>query len=163
MADQPDAFNELAGDLDYPMFIVTAARAGERAGCLVGFATQVSIDPARFLVCISKKNRTLGLAREARLLAVHLVPQEQRHLAELFGGATGDDIDKFARCAWSTGPAGTPLLDACRSRFVGRVVSRVDMGDHVGFLLEPVAADHVRDERPLTFQSAKEIDPGHEA
>ena len=46
------AFDELMGELDYPMFIVTAAREGERAGCLVGFATQTSIHPSRFLVCL---------------------------------------------------------------------------------------------------------------
>jgi len=42
-----DGFHDLAADLDYPMLIVTAAADGERAGCLVGFAAQCSIDPLR--------------------------------------------------------------------------------------------------------------------
>ncbi len=40
-----DAFTELTAAMDYPMFVVTAAAAGEQSGCLVGFATQCSIDP----------------------------------------------------------------------------------------------------------------------
>jgi len=35
------------------MIIITAAADGVLGGCLVGFQTQCSIDPARFLVCLS--------------------------------------------------------------------------------------------------------------
>src|SRR5215208_7631728 len=38
------AFEAIVAQLDYPMFIVTAAAGEERGGCLVGFATQASID-----------------------------------------------------------------------------------------------------------------------
>jgi flavin reductase (DIM6/NTAB) family NADH-FMN oxidoreductase RutF len=51
MTSASETFTKIMGSLDYPMLVVTAAAAGERAGCLVGFATQASIDPARFLVC----------------------------------------------------------------------------------------------------------------
>jgi hypothetical protein len=44
--------------LDHPMVVVTTRAGNERAGCLVGFATQVSIGPPRFLVGLSKRNRT---------------------------------------------------------------------------------------------------------
>src|SRR3954451_19397105 len=111
------AVHELIDELDYPMFIVTAAAGSDRAGCLVGFATQCSIDPPRFLVCLSDKNRTFRVARHARTLVVHLVPREATGLAELFGSETGDEVDKFARCAWSEGPDGTPVLDDCRNWF----------------------------------------------
>jgi hypothetical protein len=57
--------------LDYPMFVVTVADAGtgERAGCLVGFATQCSINPFRFLVCLSRANRTHRVASRSEVLA----------------------------------------------------------------------------------------------
>jgi flavin reductase (DIM6/NTAB) family NADH-FMN oxidoreductase RutF len=64
-------FNSLVGDLDHPMFIVTACAEGERCGCLVGFATQASIDPSRFLVCLSHENRTYRVGRDTELLGVH--------------------------------------------------------------------------------------------
>lgn len=156
-------FDGLMGTLDYPMFIVTVADGVRRGGCLVGFATQASIDPSRFLACLSVRNRTYRLARSAEHLAVHLVPEEATALAELFGGQTGDDTDKFARCAWDDGPRGLPILRECENWFVGRVWERVGLGDHAGFLLEPETVHHGTAGRPFSFHRAKRIEAGHEA
>lgn len=159
--DLEATFNSLVGDLDYPMFIVTACADGERSGCLIGFATQASIDPSRFLVCLSHTNHTYRVALRAALLAVHFVPEEADDLAELFGGQTGDEVDKFEHRAWRPGPGGTPLLDDCPNRFVGRVLDRMDAGDHDAFLLEPVLAERGTDSHEFTFHRAKRIEPGH--
>jgi flavin reductase (DIM6/NTAB) family NADH-FMN oxidoreductase RutF len=156
------AFDELVGELDYPMLIVTAATGGDRSGCLVGFATQCSISPPRFAVYLSEKNRTLEVAIEAEALAVHFPSAEDADLAELFGGETDDEVDKFAAVEWREGPAGVPLLTRCPNRFVGRVLDRYDSGDHVCFLLEPVEVDFAGEFRPFSFQRAKQIQPGHE-
>jgi flavin reductase (DIM6/NTAB) family NADH-FMN oxidoreductase RutF len=145
------------------MFIVTAAAGGERSGCLVGFCAQCSIDPARFVVWLSVRNRTYRVARRASELAVHLVPERAFALAELFGGSTGDEVDKFARCEWRAGPAGLPILAECPDWFAGRVLERLPGGDHEGFELEPFAGEAPAKDAPLTFQRAKVIDPGHEA
>jgi len=59
-------FSDLLGRLDPPMFVVTVvAEDGERSGCLIGFATQRSIRPARFLVCVSVRNRTAAVIARA--------------------------------------------------------------------------------------------------
>lgn len=160
--DRAETFNAMMGTLDYPMFIVTARRGDERGGCLVGFASQASIDPSRFLVCLSIRNRTYRLAQEAERLAVHFVPAHADPLARLFGGQTGDDVDKFALCGWEEGPHGLPVLDDCENWFVGRVLDRTRLGDHVGFLLEPEVAHHGTAGRQFTFHRAKRIEPGHE-
>jgi flavin reductase (DIM6/NTAB) family NADH-FMN oxidoreductase RutF len=163
-SDTHERFNDLVGDLDYPMFIVTTrAAGGERAGCLVGFATQCSIDPPRVLVCISKANRTHRAAQTAMALGVHFVPASATALAELFGGRTGDDHDKFADCEWEDGPDGVPLLAECRNRFTGRVLERLDLGDHSGFLLDPVDVAFEIPQSEFTFHRARRIEPGHEA
>ena len=154
--------HELVSELDYPMFIVTVAGGGERAGCLVGFATQCSIDPPRFLVCLSDKNKTFRVAREAEVMVVHLVPAEAGELARLFGERTGDELDKFERCAWSPGPGGTPVLDECRNWFAGRILERVDAGDHWAFVLDPFEAASDSGQRQFDFQRAQRMQPGHE-
>jgi flavin reductase (DIM6/NTAB) family NADH-FMN oxidoreductase RutF len=160
--DAAKSFLQLAGSLDYPVFIVTAASGERREGCVMGFATQTSFDPARFVACLSRANRTFRLAQDVDALAVHLVPRGATGLVELFGGETGDEVDKFARCAWHDGPEGLPILDRCERWFVGRVVDRLDAGDHELFLLEPVAASAGREE-DFTFHRAKRIAPGHPA
>ena len=156
------AFEEIVDGIDYPMYVVTVARDGERAGCLVGFASQCSIDPPRFAAWLSVENRTYRLALDAEHLAVHLLRADDRELAKLFGAATGDDVDKFTRCRWREGPHGTVVLDAC-DWFVGRVLTTVPGGDHTGFLLEPVAGEHHGASPPLGFQAVRDLSPGHDA
>jgi flavin reductase (DIM6/NTAB) family NADH-FMN oxidoreductase RutF len=151
------------GELDYPMFIVTAAGGGDRAGCLVGFTSQCSIDPERFVVFLSDKNRTFRVAQQASVLVVHLVPEGADALAELFGSETGDEVDKFGRCSWTPGPEGTPVLDDCGNWFAGRILDQFDVGDHRAFLLEPLRGDEEQGEAALTFREVKSIEPGHEA
>ena len=155
--------NRWVGKIDYPMYIVTTAARGRRSGCLVGFATQCSIDPVRFLLCVSEKNHTYRVVQDADFLAVHLVPAAATSLVELFGSETGDDIDKFERCAWHEGPHGVPVLDDCPNWFAGRILDRLPAGDHVAFLLEPVEAGAGDDSSQFDFHRAKRFEAGHEA
>ena len=136
---------------------------GERAGCMVGFTTQTSIDPPRMLVCLSVRNHTHRVAQRADLLAVHVLDPDEGPLAELFGGETGDDVDKFARVGWSEGPGGVPLLDECPRRMLGAVLDRFELGDHTGFLLEPVAVDGHGAGPAMGYQQVDDLEPGHEA
>ena len=153
------------GALDYPMYVLTLD-GGEpygRSGCLIGFATQCSIAPPRFLVCLSRENRTYRAAAGARCVAVHSLDPSHRDIAELFGACTGDEIDKFERCAWTPGPDGVPLLERCLGWFVGRIGARVDLGDHEGLVLEPTHVGGRSTEPLLTFAQVRDLEPGHPA
>ena len=156
------AFAQLVSQADYALYIVTVANGDERAGCLIGFAAQVSIYPPRFLVCLSVKNRTYRVAREAEVVIVHPVPSDEERLAQLFGGETGDEVDKFASCAWESGPAGAPVLTQLSSWFAGRVRDRIEFGDHVGLVLEPIEVHRGELDEALSFRRGRWIDPGHE-
>ncbi len=160
-----DAFERVVGRLDYPMYIATTRSAGgETDGCLVGFATQCSIDPPRFLVCISDKNRTYrAIEGGAKAVAVHVVPETAAELVEVFGGETGDEEDKFAQVSWTEGPDGLPVLDGCPSWFAGRIIDRAMLGDHVGFILDPFDGRADYDGPAFPFSRAKDVEPGHEA
>ena len=83
----PGALDRLAAFTDPAMLIVTAAEGDRREGCLVGFATQVSISPPRQLVCVSERNRTHELALRVEVVGVHAVPAERRELAGTTRGA----------------------------------------------------------------------------
>ncbi len=159
-----ESFDRLVAALDYPMVVVTAAVNDEHAGCLVGFTTQCSIDPPRWIVCISKANHTHFVAGTASVLVVHVLRKSQRDLADLFGSESGDEIDKFDHCDWSPGPAGTPVL-AATDWFAGQVIERWDAGDHTAHLLDllPVGSSARSDTPQLGFQQVRDVDPGHDA
>lgn len=157
-----EEFHDLVSNLDYPMFVLTAASEGQRSGCLVGFATQASLEPPRLLVAVSKANHTYRVARRAGALGVHFLKGDDLGLARLFGEETGDEVDKFASCDWRDGPAGVPVLENAGGWVVGSVSQRFDFGDHVGHLLEPLAARPARGGGPqLGFQAVKNLSPGH--
>ena len=162
---RPDAtaFTEIVGSLDYPMFVVTTAAGGHQSGCLVGFVPQCSIDPPRLVVCISKANRTYEISARASTLVVHVLRSDQLDLARRFGEDTGDDVDKFAREHWRPGPDGVPVLEGC-DWIAGRVLERVDLGDHVGHVVDVGAAgcDHAPSSQ-LGYQATKALNPGHDA
>lgn len=161
--DVSGTFGTLVGQLEYSMFVVTTRAGKQLAGCLVGFGCQTSIDPPRFLICLSQENHTYRVAMSAAELAVHCLPRQADALARLFGGCTGDEVDKFARCAWQPGPSGLPILQECPDWFVGRVLDRLKLGDHAGFLLEPIVVHQAGGAPYYTFEQAKRIEPGHPA
>ncbi len=161
-------FEKIMASTDSPMLVVTTrGSSGENSGCLVGFATQCSIDPSHFLVCLSKKNRTYKVAQRADLLVVHMLREDDKELARIFGEETGDEVDKFADVSWSPGPGRVPVL-ATVDWFAGRIQQRFDCGDHVAHLLAVLpdgrATRADADAEQLASSTAQEeLEAGHDA
>jgi flavin reductase (DIM6/NTAB) family NADH-FMN oxidoreductase RutF len=165
--DQPDAgetFDRLMADIDQPMVIVTTGSGDARAGCLVGFHAQCGIEPPEYAVWLSKANHTYRVGALTDHFGVHFLSADDHDLAELFGGRSQEDTDKFASCAWSEGPHGVPLLDRVGNRFVGKRAAWLDPGaDHVCLVLRPVSADRSPSPSWLRLADAADIEAGHGA
>jgi flavin reductase (DIM6/NTAB) family NADH-FMN oxidoreductase RutF len=97
------------------------------------------------------------------MIAIHMPSADHVDLARLFGHESGDRIDKFAGCRWHPGPAGVPILDDCRGWVAGPVRDRVNLGDHVGLIID---IDHAHDAgigRQLRASDIRDLRPGHPA
>jgi flavin reductase (DIM6/NTAB) family NADH-FMN oxidoreductase RutF len=160
-SEQPST--EVLGSLDHPMVVVTTCAHGARAGCLVGFHTQCSIDPTRYLVCISVENYTLEIARPGASLAVHFLADVDMALARLFGETTGDEIDKFDRCRWVSGPLGLPILRQHGAWVAGPIVQSCVVGDHVATVIDVMHGRGSASTDQLQFSAVKDLEPGHPA
>lgn len=147
--------------VDNPIYVVCVGHNGQRAGCVAGYVTQCSLDPARFLVCISKANYTYGVAKDSEALSLHLLGSRQHDLAVLFGHLTGDTSDKFSQCEWATGETGAPLLRRCAAWMEGTVLAKHDVGDHVAFLVAPIDGGFGPEEGQLTVKQTTDIEAGH--
>jgi flavin reductase (DIM6/NTAB) family NADH-FMN oxidoreductase RutF len=155
--------DDFVNRLDDSLVVVTTASDDQRAGCVVGFHSQCSIEPARYAVWLSKANLTYRVALFASHIAVHVITDADRPLFELFGGTSGDRTEKFALCEWSVGPGGVPLLDECPSRMVLEVTSRLDDGsDHVCFVGVPVEIEVGPPSTPMRLSSSASTAAGHE-
>jgi flavin reductase (DIM6/NTAB) family NADH-FMN oxidoreductase RutF len=115
------------------------------------------------MVCLSDKNHAFRVAERAEALAVHFLPSTALDLARLFGGETGDDVDKFSRCRWHVGPHGLPILQRCERWFAGKILERWVFGDHAGYVLEPFAAHDGGNGAVLAFSQVRSLAPGHDA
>jgi flavin reductase (DIM6/NTAB) family NADH-FMN oxidoreductase RutF len=158
-----EAFSEIVASLDPALVVVTTAVGHERAGCLVGFHAQSSIDPERYCLWLSKANYTYRVALRASHLGVHFLTPGDLEVAELFGEFTGDTSDKFIGLNVSSGPGGTPVLQDMAHRIVVRRVALLDEGgDHVCLTNQIVSADSAGLFRPLRLSQVSHLIPGHE-
>ena len=164
MSGEADDFAELIASLDPAMAVVTTMSDRERAGCLIGFHAQSSIDPARYVVWLSKANHTFRVGLHARYFAVHFLGEADIEVARLFGTQSGDDVDKFACCSWEPGPEGLPLLADCPHRFTATRIALLDEGgDHVCFVLQPLEVAPAAPFQPLRLSGTTNLTPGHES
>lgn len=161
-SDDGSGFDVIMASVDTTMVVVTTAAGGERAGCLVGFHAQSSIDPRRYTVWLSKANHTYRVALRAGHVAVHFLTEHDLALAERFGTLTGDTTDKFGGLRVTDGPDGVPLLAESANGFAARRIALLDEGgDHVCVVTEPVrtwAGDRFA---PLTLRRVQHLEPGH--
>jgi flavin reductase (DIM6/NTAB) family NADH-FMN oxidoreductase RutF len=159
------AFERIAAAVDPPMVIVTARAGDDSDGCLVGFSTQCSIEPARYLVCLSKENRTYEIAQNATSLVVHMLHDDAvgMWLARLFGEVSAFNTDKLSMCAWEEGPEGTPVIAGC-DWFSGPICNRADLGDHVGHSLDVTDGKVDAGRQPyLGYAAVRDLDAGNPA
>jgi flavin reductase (DIM6/NTAB) family NADH-FMN oxidoreductase RutF len=158
-----DAFDVLMSSLDPPLTVVTAVAGDERAGCLVGFHAQSSIEPRRYCVWLSKANHTYRVALGSTHLGIHFLTTADLATAELFGTRTGDDVDKFTETDYTNGAGGVPVLSDCPHHLVVRRVALLDEGsDHVCIVTEPVAVQSPGRYEPLRLSQARHLVPGHD-
>lgn len=157
-----DAFDVVVASVDPALVVVTTAVATERAGCLVGFHAQSSIDPRRYTVWLSKANHTYRLALRSTHLGIHFLAGQNLSLAERFGTLSGDTTDKFAGLDVGSGPGDVPVLLECPHRFVVRRVALLDEGgDHVCVVTELIEAHGGSRLDPLRLSDASGLQPGH--
>jgi flavin reductase (DIM6/NTAB) family NADH-FMN oxidoreductase RutF len=113
------------------------------------------------MVVVPRSSDTCGVAHQSGHLAVHVLAQRQVGLAELFGRETDDASNRFQRCSWRAGPRGMPILDEAIAWFVGRTAHWIDIGDHVAYIVEPVAAwAGESDEEVLYLSDLDDLGPG---
>jgi flavin reductase (DIM6/NTAB) family NADH-FMN oxidoreductase RutF len=163
MADMgDDSFSAIMDSLDTAMIVVTTAAGNDRAGCLVGFHAQSSIDPGRYCIWLSKANYTYRVALRATHHAVHFLTASDIGLAEHFGTLTGDETDKFADLSLITGPGQIPVLAEVANRLVLNRTALLDEGgDHVCIAGDVASVHSGGPFTPLRLSAVTHLQPGH--
>ncbi|WP_434600669.1 flavin reductase family protein [Streptomyces sp. A5-4] len=130
--------------------VVTACGASGWSGTTVSTLTSVSIAPPIVLCCISSGSRTVTAIRHAGRFAIHLLSEEQSHLADRFSrppsdGSRFEDLGHEVRLV-----RGAPTIGGTLTVGWCDVHSLDEVGDHV-VVYGRLTAVRVGDGRPLLW------------
>jgi flavin reductase (DIM6/NTAB) family NADH-FMN oxidoreductase RutF len=129
--------------------VVTAAGESGPVGATASAVTSVSLRPPLLLACLSTGSRTLAAIRARRVFAVHLLAEEQRHIATAFAEKTEN---RFADQEWRTF-LDAPVLTATPAWAVCRVADTRRYGDHALVVGHLIAA-HAGPGNPLVWHDS---------
>ncbi|KAB1946100.1 flavin reductase family protein [Brevibacterium linens] len=156
--------DDLMGSVDSPLIVVTTSAEGERAGCLVGFHSQASIDPEHYCFWLSKANHTYRVALRSERFAVHFLTDVDRESARHFGSLSGMGTDKFAGLDFTVTEDGVPLLADLPNRLIVERIAMLDDGsDHVCLTARVLATEAEGGFASLRPSQLGDLSPGHSA
>lgn len=147
----------------YGLYVVSAEADGERSGCVINTLLQVTAEPVRLAVTVSKNNFTCGLLKKAgHFAAVALDKRADLMYIGRFGFRTGSDFDKFEGVSCAKDSAGMPYAtdNAC-ARYSCKITQEVDLVTHIMFIGEVTEAELLSSEEPLTYAYYRNVIKGN--
>ncbi|WP_330302512.1 MULTISPECIES: flavin reductase family protein [unclassified Streptomyces] len=127
--------------------VTTVDAAGVRRGFTATAFSSLSLEPPLVLVCLDRTADCRPAFDTAEVMAVHLLREDQAHLAQRFATK---NIDKYDGLPASEGLRGVPLLGGVVARIECELDRRIDAGDHV-ILVGLVRRCEVFAGRPLVY------------
>ncbi len=145
-----------------PVCVVTTQMDGQRMALTVSSFLSVSADPPMVSVCINKDSRMCTAMSESGVFAVHMLAEDQGHIADNFAGRPRDGrAYDFSCVEWIEQGAGRePLMTGVTVAAECAVVSCTDAGTHRLFIGE-VKNLATNDRRPLLYWNRLYGFPSH--
>lgn len=148
MTPDPRALRNAFGAFATGVTVITTRQAdGTPRGFTANSFTSVSLDPPLLLVCLAKTAHSADTFATAPHFAVNILAEDQKAVSGLFASRAPD---KFQQCAWTPGPADTPLIDGALAQFTCANHQLVDAGDHL-LLIGRVEAFATNEGQPLGY------------
>ncbi|MBU1707864.1 rubredoxin [bacterium] len=144
---------EALWNVSYGLYVITSRLDGKFSGQIANTVVQVTAEPPRIAVSISKNNFTHGYIANSGVFAVSVLTESTpMTFIGLFGFKSGRDIDKLSQVSFKKGSTGCPLvLENTLSILEAKVFERVDCGTHTLFVADVVGAEVLTKGNPLTY------------
>jgi len=161
-AQNPEINLEAFWSLTYGLCVVTSHLEEKLNGQIVNSVIQVTAEPPRLVVSISKNNFTHDYIAKSGAFAVSVLDESTpMTFIGLFGFKSGRDTDKLSQASHKNGFTGCPLVtENTLSLFEAKVIDQVDVGTHTLFVADVVNAEVLRQGNPLTYAYYQQIKKG---
>lgn len=101
---------------------------GNLFGLTANAFASVSLQPPLVLVCLNNNSGTYHFLKQARSFAIHILAEDQQHLARAFAQK---DRDKGSLVDWQVSEGGIPSLRHCLASMDCQIEHEYAGGDHV--------------------------------
>lgn len=145
----PAQFRDAMSRFATGVTVVTGFDAREKAkvGVTISSFAGVSLKPTLILFCLDEKARALPAFKSRAVFAVHVLAEDQAHLAHIFARGGNRDWKKIPH---DKGEGGVPLLKGAMCTFVCRLHKKISGGDHSIIVGKVLAIDvNAKKPRPL--------------
>ena len=148
--------------MTYGLYLVSTRCGDVAAGCVVNTLAQVTTSPIQMTIAINKENYTTGLIERSGLFtAVALCREATMDLIGRFGFHCSRDTEKFEGFRTRADENGVPFVcEQAAARFSCKVVNRLDLGTHILFVGELLAAEVLEARDPMTYAYYHEVKKG---
>lgn len=148
--------------MTYGLYVISAKSGDAQSGCIVNTLSQVTAEPVRLSVSISKESFTAELIQKSgRFAAVSLDRRADFAYIGRFGFRTGRDFNKFDGIASTLDAATVPYpTDFACAHFSVTVEQTVDLGTHWMFIGSAEESEILSDYEPLTYTYYREVIKG---
>jgi flavin reductase (DIM6/NTAB) family NADH-FMN oxidoreductase RutF/rubredoxin len=149
-------------DLSYGLYIVSSHDSEKMNGQIANACMQVTAEPPRIAVAISKNNLTHEYILKSGEFGISILDESApMELIGLFGFKSGRDVDKLSKCKHKKGITGCPLVtDYVLTVIEAKVIDQCDAGTHTIFVGQVVSAERLRKGKPLTYAYYYEVKKG---
>ena len=131
---EPHIFRQALASMATPVAVVTTELNGQRFGFTANSFTSISMEPPLLGVYIAETASAHAAFMQADTVAFNILAADQEHVARQFATS---GIDKFAGIDFDPAFSQVPVLTGTQVSFVGTVVERPVLGDHVLLLVAP--------------------------
>lgn len=122
--------------LSYGLYVASSAFDGKQCGCIVNTVAQVTAEPPKIAMAVSKNNFTTSLIEKSGVFnAAVLAEKATMELIGRFGFQSGRDIDKFDGIDYKADQNGVFYpTEGIAAVFPCKVIDRLDLDTHVMFI-----------------------------
>lgn len=140
-------------NISYGMYVVASSKGDSLNAQIANALVQVTNQPARIAVSISKKNLTHEFITNSLYFSASILEEATPlNFIGKFGFKSGRNIDKFKDTNFKRLSSGCPVvLDNMLCYFEAKVINQLDCGTHTVFFGELAESEILKAGRPMTY------------